>query len=194
MSPRTEAQYQQIRTEKKKKIRDAALHVFAQNGYDGSSIAQIAKEASVSKGLIYNYFEGKDDILFDLVTDLFNNVFDRLNLPEDNLTDEDMRHFIDVQIDLVVEDPPMYRLFFNVLIQQQVIEMVMKEFLPKYMPMIALFTDYYTRKGYENPIAMMRFISAAIDGIQMHIVLDVENFPVEDVRKILYKIALIEEQ
>ncbi|MGE3535403.1 MAG: TetR/AcrR family transcriptional regulator, partial [Parachlamydiales bacterium] len=41
----------------------AALKVFATNGYHGSSVSDIAKQAKVSKALFYHYFESKKDLL-----------------------------------------------------------------------------------------------------------------------------------
>ena len=41
----------------KEALLKAALKVFAANGYHGSSVADIAKEAKVSKALFYHYFQ-----------------------------------------------------------------------------------------------------------------------------------------
>ena len=51
-----------------KRILDAAFKLVAKNGYESTSISQIAKEANISKGLVYNYFESKEEILKSLVT------------------------------------------------------------------------------------------------------------------------------
>ena len=48
--------------DKKQRILDAALEVFAQKSYHGASMSNIAKLAGVSKGLIYNYFTNKESI------------------------------------------------------------------------------------------------------------------------------------
>ena len=50
MSPRTAEQNEQIRTESKHKIMEAAFKLIAKNGYEATSIALIAKTAGVSKG------------------------------------------------------------------------------------------------------------------------------------------------
>jgi AcrR family transcriptional regulator len=67
MSPRTPVQNEEIRAESKHKIMDAAFKLIAKNGYEATSIAMIAKVAGVSKGLLYNYFEGKEDLVKALV-------------------------------------------------------------------------------------------------------------------------------
>lgn len=48
---------------KYERILDAAIKVFAEQGFYQSTIAQIAKAAGVADGTIYLYFKNKDDIL-----------------------------------------------------------------------------------------------------------------------------------
>ena len=54
MSPRTKEQFEVIRKQSKDAIREAALELFAKNGFHNTSMHTIAKKAKVSKGLIYN--------------------------------------------------------------------------------------------------------------------------------------------
>jgi len=67
MSPRTTAKNEEVRQESMQKIMDVAFRLIAKQGYDTTSISQIAAEAGVSKGLMYNYFESKEDLLEELV-------------------------------------------------------------------------------------------------------------------------------
>lgn len=45
-------------------ITDAAIHVFSKMGYYPATIRDVANKANVSVGLIYQYFEDKEDLLF----------------------------------------------------------------------------------------------------------------------------------
>ncbi len=51
-------------SERRGQIVRAAVKLFSEEGYYTTTIQQIAKEAGVSTGLIYQYFRDKDDILF----------------------------------------------------------------------------------------------------------------------------------
>src|SRR5205809_6591023 len=51
---------------KPQQIVDAAIRVFARNGYYNSRVSDIAKEAGVASGTIYLYFKTKDAILVTL--------------------------------------------------------------------------------------------------------------------------------
>ncbi len=50
-------------TKKKEKILNAALALFAEEGFTATSTSKIAKKAGVSEGLIFRHFENKDGLL-----------------------------------------------------------------------------------------------------------------------------------
>ncbi len=53
----------------KQRILDAAKAVFAEKGFDGARVDEIAKTAKVPKSLIYYHFSSKDEILEYLLND-----------------------------------------------------------------------------------------------------------------------------
>jgi AcrR family transcriptional regulator len=59
---------------KKGKILNAAIKIFAEKGYYYATIAEIAKEAGISTGLIYSYFENKLDLLLSVILLFFQKV------------------------------------------------------------------------------------------------------------------------
>jgi len=54
----------QPQKDKKNQIIEAAAQVFAQKGYAGSSVADIAVKAEIGKGTIYAYFDSKEELFF----------------------------------------------------------------------------------------------------------------------------------
>jgi len=56
--------HEKMREEKRVLIIQAAARVFAQKGYSGTSIADIASRAEIGKGTIYEYFKSKEDLFF----------------------------------------------------------------------------------------------------------------------------------
>ncbi|WP_165861364.1 TetR/AcrR family transcriptional regulator [Paenibacillus paeoniae] len=55
-----------IEEEKRERVINAALKEFAIKGYTAASTNEIAKEASISKGLVFHYFKSKKDLYFFL--------------------------------------------------------------------------------------------------------------------------------
>ena len=56
---------------------EAAVKVFAEQGFYQSTIAQIARKAEVADGTIYLYFKNKDDLLVQFFEFKTRQVFDR---------------------------------------------------------------------------------------------------------------------
>ena len=54
----------QSQKDKKKRIIQAAARVFAQKGYAGTAVADIAVQAEIGKGTLYAYFDSKEDLFF----------------------------------------------------------------------------------------------------------------------------------
>lgn len=61
--------------EKKEKIIEAGFNLICKNGYHNTNTAEIAKEAGVSTGIVYQYFNDKYDILIEGIEKYGNNLF-----------------------------------------------------------------------------------------------------------------------
>jgi TetR/AcrR family fatty acid metabolism transcriptional regulator len=87
-------------------ILEAAVKVFARQGFHQSTVAQIAKEAGVADGTIYLYFKNKDDILVQFfnfrakqVFESFREEVDRAETSSDKLRNLVRRHLAEFQRD-----------------------------------------------------------------------------------------------
>jgi TetR/AcrR family fatty acid metabolism transcriptional regulator len=62
-----------VRTEdKRRRILDAAIRVFARKGYFAARVSDVAKRAGVADGTIYLYFRGKEDLLVRLFDEVMS--------------------------------------------------------------------------------------------------------------------------
>ena len=73
----TNSEGQQI--DKRRIILDAAVKVFAQKGFHGCRVSDIAKEADVAYGLVYHYFESKDEMLNTLFSERWGVLLDHIS-------------------------------------------------------------------------------------------------------------------
>jgi len=53
---------------KRRAILDRSAALFAQNGYDRTSMAEVAAACGVSKALLYHYYASKETLLFDVLS------------------------------------------------------------------------------------------------------------------------------
>lgn len=65
-------------SERKQIILDATLELVAEQGLLGTSISHIAKRAKASPGIIYHYFESKDEIMNSLFLNIFKELMESL--------------------------------------------------------------------------------------------------------------------
>ena len=62
--------------DKRRQILDAAVRVFARQGFHSTRVSDIADEAGVAYGLVYHYFRSKDEVLDTLFLDRWNVLLD----------------------------------------------------------------------------------------------------------------------
>jgi AcrR family transcriptional regulator len=62
--------------DKRRLILDAAVRVFARQGFHACRVADIADEAGVAYGLVYHYFASKDEVLDTLFLERWNVMLD----------------------------------------------------------------------------------------------------------------------
>lgn len=54
----------------RERVLDAAVELFAEQGYDGTSVAQVLARAGVAKGGFYHHFASKEALLYEVYGDL----------------------------------------------------------------------------------------------------------------------------
>jgi AcrR family transcriptional regulator len=73
---RPRATRSQTSADKRRLILDAAVRVFARQGFHTCRVADIADEAGVAYGLLYHYFASKDEVLDTLFLERWNVMID----------------------------------------------------------------------------------------------------------------------
>jgi len=64
--------------DKRAVILDAALRTFVKRGYPKTKVAEIASEAGVAEGTLYNYFPSKEDLLLALFDEKWSGIIDEI--------------------------------------------------------------------------------------------------------------------
>jgi AcrR family transcriptional regulator len=71
-------------TDKRKRILEAAVRVFAEHGYHGSRVGDIAEDAGVAHGLLYHYFASKEDVLQTIFLENWGQLLARFRAVEES--------------------------------------------------------------------------------------------------------------
>ena len=86
--------------DKPRRILDAAVRVFAAQGYDASRVGDVAKEAGVAYGLVYHYYGSKDAVLEAVFREAWGRLLAAVALAEE--TGEDAAEQLELVVKIVL--------------------------------------------------------------------------------------------
>lgn len=88
------------------RILHVALELFAQQGYSGTSIRDIAERMGMTKAAVYYHFPSKESLLADVLTPAMTRVSQVLGEAEQVSTPEQRRELVTAIVDVVAELGP----------------------------------------------------------------------------------------
>jgi len=180
MSPRSAKQFDDIRKQKRELIMETALELFAENGFHATSISQIAKKAGISKGLTYNYFESKVDILNEIIQEGIDTVYSNFDLNHDGiLTEEEFVHFIRQSFRIMGENLRYWKLYYSLMLQPKVAESFNDDYREKAKPILEMLYQFISENGSKDPEGDTMVISALLEGAYLFFVTAPDLFPAE---------------
>ncbi|HVZ96584.1 MAG TPA: TetR/AcrR family transcriptional regulator [Chitinophagaceae bacterium] len=187
MSPRTSAQLRLHKENKKSAILEAALKVFAHNGFEGATIDKIAREAGMAKGLLYTYYSGKDELLKALIRFGMEKALAYIdaNTPGSIKTKKAFEKNLRGMIGYFLQETDFWKLYTLLALQPNVSRQFQKEakiFFEKYL---GIYIDYFRRKRSKNPVAETMLFGAVLDGVLIDLIMMPDEYPVEDVVKMI---------
>jgi AcrR family transcriptional regulator len=166
MSPRTARQFEEIRETSRQKILDAAFELFAKHGYNNTSIAQVAKKASVAKGLIYNYFDKKEDLMYHIVVDGMKEAEGVVHkILKAEAGKPRLRLMLDIAFDSMSKQPEYQKLMAQIALQLDQFPALKDIVKAKYQGMMPLLAQALQDANFPEPEKEARFLGAVLDGI-----------------------------
>ena len=91
--------------EKKEKIIESGFELICEKGYYNTNTAEIAKNAGVSTGIVYQYFKDKHDIFIEALKKYADNIFyPMLNIPVSNFDKNNLSEIIRKMIDSFIQN------------------------------------------------------------------------------------------
>jgi AcrR family transcriptional regulator len=181
--PRSAHQFLEIREQRQAQIMTVALELFARQGFHSTSIANIATEAGISKGLLYNYFDSKEALIRELIIHGFEELFSVFDPDHDGkLIRSEVKFFTIELLEVLKSDTRFWRLYFSMLTQPEIFGLVGDWVMNKAIPIFEMLAEYFKMEGAEDPMTESRLFAAMLDGIAMNFAFDPENFPIDKVR------------
>jgi AcrR family transcriptional regulator len=183
MCPRTKEQFELIRENKKEQILNAAIECFGTRGYYSVTISQLAKHAGISKGLLYNYFSSKEDLLKHIFHSIMKDFTGFLD-PDENgiLEKQDLLEYFDNLFDFLDKNIPLGKMYMSIFSQPSVQEILNEEILAASVQPLGLIKNYFESNGYKDPELEVAFLSTLFTGMMSEYLMDPERYPLEKIK------------
>lgn len=173
----------------KDKILDAALDLFATRGFHRTSVDQIATKAGVSKGLTYNYFDRKEDLLIALV----DRASDAMATVAGEHQDTPAGYQISLR-DLLArfgrmlkQDQEGLSFQLSLLFDPALQDLLRPSLRRRSEGLLAASRDLFHKAGAADPQMTARRFVSELDGIALHYLRVFEDYPLDDMLIELYE-------
>lgn len=175
--------------DKKQQAIQAAIELFATQGFEKTSIAQVCETAKVSKGLVFHHFKNKDDLLrqvFVRMAEIISEVGESVDLSSEGMLVKERFINLIEHIFLSMADPQQklfYQLDYQVKCQPS-LRLILKDLLDeRYQLMMDSFEVILCDIQNANSIVDGHMLIADIDGIALNYLFSDGDYPLEQIKE-----------
>jgi AcrR family transcriptional regulator len=184
MCPKTTGKCEEIREVKRRQILDAAIECFANAGYHAVSISDLAKHAGISKGLMYNYFCSKEELVKTIFWEVMNEMMKIFNPDASVEIDRILLHrYIERLFRHMRSNLILWKMYMAIFSQPSVLQILEKEIQLAAKQPLDLIEQYFTKMGAKNPALEVAFLSTLTSGAIYEYIADPEHYPLSQIKK-----------
>lgn len=185
--PRTKKENARIRQMTKEKIRTAAMEFFIKRGYHATSISEIAKHAGISKGLLYNYYKGKEQLLAAMVEIRIGEVVEVMETAKGiEKPNEQLKHIVEGAIENVFQRPEIFRFYLHLQTQPEADQELIKYsnlLIEENARQFEFQCEIFEKLNVKEPRKRSLYFSSMLQGTMLMISTYPEQFPKEEIKK-----------
>ncbi|HZG46288.1 MAG TPA: TetR/AcrR family transcriptional regulator [Allosphingosinicella sp.] len=163
-----------MREQSREAILSAALDIFGEKSFAGSTTAAVAERAGVSKGLVFAYFPSKDALLQALVEKMLGEALDFWDdQPWQGTPREQLLTWADTAIAQVLRRPGFYRLYFSLALQpggSAAVERALANLQGRLASYLCRAEGVLRAAGSQEPALDARLLQCAINGLAQVVV------------------------
>lgn len=174
----------------KQKLLDAATRLFESQGYFSTTVEQIAEAAGVSKGLVYNYFASKEELLVGLLEAATNRMASvAATLGPGDSIEASLARFLDHLFHFLETERRFLKLQLTLMLMPELRRVVVGPQRERAARLLDMLTDWLRRADVRQPERKARLLLALLDGVALHDLFIYENYPLESMKPRLKKAA-----
>lgn len=166
----------------KSKIVDAAYQVLAEQGFEKTSMKEIAKQAGISQGLINYYFPSKEDLMFEVFHLESARYIEEMNkISEIPINEDFLRLALSVPKNMVNAYPDWHRLRFELFaigLRSEAGRMEIRKSLEAGRQQVLQTMNMLPMRDDINKKALASIINVTIDGLALEQMAD-RNFDID---------------
>lgn len=156
-------------------------------GFYATSISDIAKKAGISKGLLYNYYKGKEELLSEMVEARIREVVkvmeEAVILEKPN---EQLKYIVNGAIDNIHKNPEVHRFYLHLQTQPEADEELIKYthlLIGENTRQFEFQCKIFEIMGEKEPRKRSLYFSSVLQGIMLMISTYPQKFPIEEIKK-----------
>ncbi len=175
----------------RQKLFDAATRLFAAQGFDATTVEQITAEAGVSKGLVYNYFRSKEELLvalLDHATSKMTAVAGTLG--HEGELEEVLAAFVDDYLGFLERERQFLALQLSLMTTPALRKFVAGPQARRAGELLELVARWFRRANVRQPKSKARVLLAMLDGVALHYLVVFERYPLRAQKPHLIRAAL----
>jgi AcrR family transcriptional regulator len=185
MAPRTAEQFQDIRQASIQRIVAAGMKLFAKRGYLSVAVKDIAREAGISQGLMYNYFKSKEKLLSYIIDEMINDMAELLKSAHAaDSPAERLKLLIQMPFQSLREKKEFWEMVLPILSQQAVSVKVKKQLKELFQSAIVQMEEIF--RALKVPKARMEAykLGAILDGVGWgYFFIFQDSYPLDEIEK-----------
>lgn len=178
--PRTTEQNEAIRQATQAAIVNSAMKLFAQHGYAHTTTRMITRQAGISTGLMYHYFDSKDSLLkavFDNYMAIISEAFDEAY--HQSQPQERIAGILRAILAMLREDTEFWDLFYALRNQPAFMD-ILGDSIRAWMARLRnLFIAEFKSIGRAEPELEALILYSLIEGTIQQYLLDPANYPLD---------------
>lgn len=185
--PRTSEDNENIRRKAKENICKAAMELFVSQGYHVTSISDIANQAGISKGLLYNYYKGKEELLGTMVE---TRIWELVTVMDEAMAiqspADQIKHIVNGAIDNVYEKPEVFRFYLHLQTQPEA-DRVLKKYsqmlIQESARQFEIQCGIFEKLGAKEPRKRSLYFSSVLQGIMLMVSTYPQQFPIDEIKE-----------
>lgn len=180
--PRSKKQNEEMRAATRTAVLNSAMTLFAQNGYAHTTTRSIAKEAGISIGLMYHYFDSKESLLravFDHSMGILSETFAQSYSQSE--PSERLASLLRSMLTLLKNDASFWSLFYMLRTQPAIQRELGDDFRMWTKRLRDLFEAELIQLGHQDAPIEAYMLYSLIEGTIQQYLLDPQTYPLEQV-------------